>query len=182
MGAWRQERGFSLTELLVVTAVLGCVLAGLWTLLQAGFTAYGLGTARIEAQQSARVALERMVKELREAGYDPTAAGIPAVTIAEPERVAFQRDLNGNGTIDPTHERVTFLVRPGETVLRRDAGGGAQPIAEGVRRLALTYYDRAGTVTSDPARVAAIRIQLEVAFSGPGIVAESHVTLRNVLD
>jgi type IV pilus assembly protein PilW len=182
MGAWREARGFSLAELLVVTAVLGCVLAGLWTLLQAGFTAYGFGTARIEAQQSARVALERMVKELREAGYDPTGAGIAAITIAEPERVVFQRDLNGNGAIDPTRERVTFLLRPGESVLRRDAGGGAQPVIEGVRRLALTYYDRAGAVTADPARVAAIRIQLEVAFGGPGIVAESHVTLRNALD
>ena len=182
VGGWRGQRGFSLAELLVAAAVLGCVLAGLWTLLQAGFAAYGFGAARVEAQQSARIGLERMVKELREAGYDPTGAGIAAVTIAEAERVVFQRDLNGNGTVDPTHERVTFLVRHGETVLRRDAGGGAQPVIEGVRRLALSYYDRAGAVTTDPARVAAIRIQLEVAFRGPGIVVESHVTLRNALD
>ncbi len=181
MASWRGASGFSLPDLLVSMAVLGLIMAGVFTLLQAGFGAYTFGTARIEAQQSARIALERMVKELREAGYDPTGVGIAAVLTSEPERVVFQRDLNGNGLIDPTHERVTFLLRPGETVLRRDAGGGAQPIIEGVRRFALTYYDRTGAVTADPARVAAIRIELGVGFAGPAVVVESHVTLRNVL-
>ncbi len=181
MAPWRGTAGFSLAELLVSLAVLGCVLAGTYTLLQAGLDAYAFGAARIEAQQSARAALERMVKELREAGYDPTGAGIAAVTIAEPQRVRFQRDLNGNGIVDPTHERVTFLLRPGESTLRRDAGGGAQPVIEGVRRLTLTYYDATGAPTTDPVRVAAVRIELEVRFAGPGVVVESHVTLRNAL-
>lgn len=181
MVPWRGAAGYSLADLLVSLAVLGFVLAGTYSLLHAGLGAYGFGAARVEAQQSARVALERMVRELREAGYDPTGAGIAAVLTAEPERVTFQRDLNGNGVVDPTHERVTFLLRPGESVLRRDAGGGAQPIIEGVRRLALTYYDRVGAATADPARVAAIRIQIEVGLAGPGVVVESHVTLRNAL-
>ncbi len=182
MAPWRGASGFSLPDLLVSMAVLGLIMAGVFTLLQAGLGAYNFGTARVEAQQSARIALERMVKELREAGYDPTGAGIAPILTAEPQRVVFQRDLNGNGLIDPTHERATFLLRPGETVLRRDAGGGAQPIVEGVRRLELTYYDRAGAGTTDPARVAAIRIELEVGFAGPAVVVQSHVTLRNVLD
>jgi type IV pilus assembly protein PilW len=179
MTPWRGAGGFSLADLLVSLAVLGGVLAGTYTVLASGLGAYRFGAARVEAQQSARVALERMVKELREAGYDPTGAGIEAVLAAERELVTFQRDLNGNGVIDPTRERVTFLLRPGDAVLRREAGGGAQPLAEGVRRLALTYYDRAGAETADPARVASIRIQLEVGFAGPGVVVESHVTLRN---
>jgi type IV pilus assembly protein PilW len=182
MASWRGASGFSLPDLLVSLAVVGLLMAGVLTLLQAALGAYAFGTARVEAQQSARIALERMVKELRDAGYDPTGAGLAAVLTAEPERVVFQRDLNGNGVIDPTHERVTFLLRPGETVLRRDAGGGAQPIIEGVRRLALTYYERGGAGTTDPTRVAAIQIELEVGFTGPAVVVQSHVTLRNVLD
>ena len=181
MGPWRGAGGFSLADLLVSLAVMGCVLAGAYTVLASGLGAYRFGVARVEAQQSARVALERMVKELREAGYDPTGADIAAVTAAESQLVTFQRDLNGNGVIDPTRERVTFLLRAGESVLRRDAGGGAQPLAEGVRRLALTYYDRAGAETADPARVVSIRIELEVGFTGPSVVVESHVTLRNGL-
>ncbi len=182
MSAWRPAGGFSLAELLVSVAVLGLVLAGVFGILHSGLKAYGWGAARVQAQQSARVALERMAKELREAGYDPAGAGIQPVVVAAPALVTFQRDLNGNGVVDPTRERVTFLLRPGETVLRRDAGGGAQPIIEGVRRFSLTYFDRAGAPTTDPSRVASVRIQLGVGLAGPGAVMEAQASVRNHRD
>lgn len=179
MSPWRATGGYSLAELLVSVAVLGLLMAGTLSILQSGVKAYGWGSARIEAQQSARIALERMVKELREAGYDPTGAGIAAVIAAEPARVTFQRDLNGNGLVDATRERVTFLVRPGESVLRRDAGAGAQPIIDGVRRFALTYFDRLGAPTTDPAAVASVAIHLDVGLVGPGATMATQVSLRN---
>lgn len=175
--AGRDQAGFSLAELLVVVAILGLVMGGTGTLLAASQQGYALGAARVEAQQAARVGLERMARELREAGYDPTGAGFAAIEAAEPTRVVFRRDLNGNGVIDPTRERVSFLLRG--TVLRRDAGGGAQPLVEGVRRLTFTYYDRADAETTDPARVASIRILLEAGSSGPAVVLESQATIRN---
>jgi Tfp pilus assembly protein PilW len=177
--ARRGSSGHTLVELLVGVALLGLVLSGVLALLRSGLDAYGWGRARVESQQSARVALERMVKELRDAGYDPAAAGIDAVVAAEPARVTFQRDLNGNGAVDPTSERVTFVLRAGDSVLRRDAGAGAQPLAEHVRRLAFTYFDGAGAETSDPREVTSIRIHLEVGRARAAAVMSSHVTLRN---
>jgi prepilin-type N-terminal cleavage/methylation domain-containing protein len=182
VGAMRtggRARGFSLVELLVSLAVLSLVLAAVLSVLRAGLGAYGWGAARVEAQQSARIALERMARELREAGYDPTGAGMPGIVVAAPALVTFARDLNRNGVIDPTSERVTFLLRAGEHVLRREAGGGAQPIIDGVRRLSLTYFDRAGALTTDPARVASIRIEMEVGRSGPTAVMGTEVAIRN---
>jgi prepilin-type N-terminal cleavage/methylation domain-containing protein len=179
MTAWRGARGHSLPELLVAMAVLGLVMAGALSLLQSSLAAYRWGGARVESQRSARIALERMAKELREAGYDPRAAGIDAITVAEPARVVFQRDLDGDGAVDPTSERVTFLLRPGESVLRRDAGGGAQPVVNDVRRLALTYFDRDGVATADPAAVAAIRIDIEVGSAAAAVSMQTDVTLRN---
>src|SRR5512144_2539261 len=156
MRRWRTADGVSLAELLISLAVLGIVLACVFGALHGALTAYGWGAGRIEAQQSARVALERMAGELREAGYDPKGAGIQPIVVAAPALVTFQRDLNGNGVVDPTRERVTFVLRPGDTVLRRDAGAGAQPIIEDVRRLALAYFDRAGAPTLDASAVALV--------------------------
>jgi len=174
--------GFSLAELLVSLAMLGLLLAGTFTILQGGLDAYGWGAARVTAQQSARVALDRMVKELRGAGYDPTSAGIAPIAAATPTLVTFQNDLNGNGVVDPTRERVTYLLRPGESILRRDAGGGARPIIGGVRRLVLTYFDRAGAPTTDPARITLIGISVEVGLEGPKSIMETAVSVRNQRD
>jgi len=184
--AGRDDRGYSLVDLLVALAVGGGVLAMTATLLHQGLQAWVWGSSRVEAQQAARYALERMAGELREAGYDPTVAGIAAIVIAEPTRVALQRDLNGNGIVDPTRERVTYLLRAGEDTLRRDAGGGAQPVIDGVRGLRLTYLDRTGGETADPAEVRAVRIRLEVSGTGVGasgsaVVMETQATLRNLL-
>lgn len=173
--------GYSLIDLLVALAVGGGLMASTLTLLHLGLRAWVWGAARVEAQQSARYAVERLAGELREAGYDPTVAGIAPVVLAEPARVAFQRDFNGNGVVDPTRERVTYLLRPGETILRRDAGGGAQPVVEHVRAFRLTYLDRAGAETTDPAAVTAVHIRLEVGEAGSAVIVETQATLRNLL-
>lgn len=177
----RATAGYSLVDLMVALAVGGGLLASTVVLLHLGLRAWLWGAARVEAQQSARYALERMVRELREAGYDPTVAGMAAVVVAEPTRIAFQRDLNGNGAVDPTRERVTYLLRAGERILRRDAGGGAQPVIEDVRGFRLTYLDRVGLPTTDAAAVTAVRIRLEVGGEGAGVLMETQATLRNLL-
>jgi type II secretory pathway component PulJ len=175
----RAQAGHSLVDVLVATAVMGLLMSATLSLLQSGLAAWGWGAGRVEAQQAIRAALERMAHELREAGYDPTGAGIEAVLVAEPARIVFQRDLNGNGLIDPTRERDTYLLRSGETTLRRDAGGGAQPLAESVRRFTLSYLDKDGAPTADPSRIASVRIEIEAGRAGPEATMATLVTLRN---
>jgi Tfp pilus assembly protein PilW len=182
MSLWRSAGGVSLAELLVSLAVLGLVLAGIFGLLHGGLAAYGWGAGRVGAQQAARVALERIAAEMREAGYDPKGVGLQPIVVAAPALVTFQRDLNGNGIVDPTRERVTFVLRSGETVLRRDAGAGAQPIIDGVRRLSLSYFDRAGAPTTEASRVTSVRIQIEVGLRGPVVVMETQAAVRNRRD
>ena len=83
--------------MLVALAVGGGMLAATVTVLHLGLRAWAWGAARVEAQQSARYALERMVSELREAGYDPTAAGVApgGVGAAAPGGVQHSRNVNG---------------------------------------------------------------------------------------
>jgi prepilin-type N-terminal cleavage/methylation domain-containing protein len=76
-GVLRDERGFTLTELLVVTAVLGLILAAVVVLQQRGQEAYLFGSHRVEVQQNNRAALELMVRELRSAN---SITAIPSAT------------------------------------------------------------------------------------------------------
>ncbi|MCI0546651.1 MAG: prepilin-type N-terminal cleavage/methylation domain-containing protein [Candidatus Rokubacteria bacterium] len=177
MHARRTAAGFTLVELLVSMALAGLLLAATFTVLHAGLDAYRQGADRLDAQQAARVALERIATELREAGYDPRDAGLPAIVLAEPARVGLARDLDGDGVLAPTRERVTYFLDG--AVLRRDAGGGAQPIAEDVRGFALEYRDGRGAPTVDAGAVASVRIRLDVGGGGAGVIMETRAHLRN---
>jgi prepilin-type N-terminal cleavage/methylation domain-containing protein len=67
----RDQRGFTLAEMLVVCAIVGLVMASLLGLVMSGQQAYWFGTTQVDGQQTVRVAMERMAKEIREAGYEP---------------------------------------------------------------------------------------------------------------
>ena len=171
-----------LGDLLVSIAVTGLVLGGACLLLQQGEQAYAIGAARVETQQGVRLALERLVAEVRGAGYTPGSAAFPALGVAEPTRLTIQHDLDGDGAIDKRGEQITWLLR-GST-LRRDAGGGAQPIIDGVRSFALEYLDALDrpVTTSDDVRSVVITLVTESVFDvprAPGTVFSTRVRLRN---
>jgi type IV pilus assembly protein PilW len=177
-------RGFTLTELFVTFAVVGVVMAGVLSLLLRGQQSYSAGAARIEAQQNARVAIERMTHEIRSAGYNPTGAGFAAVANPTETGLTLQNDWNEDGVIGGRGEVVTYLLRG--TTLRRNAGGGAQPVVEGVERLSFTYLDAAGLPTTDPQAIRTVEVSITTApeYSGASgsagrVVMTTSVRLRN---
>jgi prepilin-type N-terminal cleavage/methylation domain-containing protein len=172
------ERGVSLAELLVALALAGLVLAALAGALREGERAYRWATARLEAQQGARVALERMAREIRGAGVDPRGVGFPALVGAGPTGFTLQSDLDGDGIIRGNPERVTYSLT-GRT-LRRNAGGGAQPLIEGVESLLFEYLDASGAPTEIPERIRSVRITLATGSGrGAGARMTTEVRLRN---
>jgi type II secretory pathway component PulJ len=164
----------TLAELLVTLAVLGLTLAGLFTGLDHGQHAYAIGMARVESQQSARIALERLARELRGAGAGGEA--FDAISVAEPERVVLHVDLDGDGAARGRGETIAW--RLAETVLRRDAGGGAQPVVEGVRSLRLEYLDVAGRPARAPGEVRSVVITLTTEGGRPGAGGATTFTTR----
>ncbi len=148
----------SLAELLASVAVSGLLLGGTFLLLQQGQQAYSIGAARVEAQQSVRLAVERMAGEIRGAGFAPAGVTFAAIAVAEPTRLTIQHDLNGDGVIAGNGERITYLLRG--TTLRRDAGGGAQPLVDGVHHLRFTYLDAERQPTTIPDAVRTVVISI----------------------
>ncbi len=173
----RDQRGFTLNELLVVAAVLGLILAGVVTVQQRGQEAYLFGAHRVEVQQNNRAALELMVKELRSA---QSITAIPSAT-----NLTF---VDQNGT--------SIQYQVSGTTLNRITGGTTTPLIGGVQTLTMTYYSdwdgatNTGTTTTTAANVRLIRIQLitgtedQVSSGSPSnqrARMESVVRLRNIL-
>jgi prepilin-type N-terminal cleavage/methylation domain-containing protein len=153
----RDQRGFTLTELLVACALIGLVMGGLFSMLRAGQQTYLTGTNQVEAQQALRLALLRMTNEIRDAGYCPTCGtGNPsitnfdAVTASSATSFTVQNDWNGtwdgtngiftggtvphvvlnsDGTTTTTNrgEQVTYTFSSG-SLTRREIGIDAAPV------------------------------------------------------
>lgn len=173
--ALRDQRGFSLAELLVVVAVFGLMLSGLLFVQMQGQQSYLMGSRRVEAQQNGRVALDLMVRELRSA---QSVTAIPSGT-----DMTF---VDGTGA--------TIRYRLAGNTIDRVTGGVTTPLIGGVQAFTATYFSafngatNTGTTTTIPANVRLVRIQLvtgteeSVATYSPAnqkATIESIVRLRN---
>jgi prepilin-type N-terminal cleavage/methylation domain-containing protein len=202
------ERGFTLAEMLVVCALVGLVMASLLGLVMSGQQAYWFGTTQVDAQQTVRVALERMVKEIREAGYYPRVPDTSPATCASPpcynfdaigngptsSSLTLQYDWSGDGNsaasgtvTDPIlgaarGERVTYTFSSGN-LTRQEIGVDGSPvtIASGISGLTFSYFDDDGTATTTPAdiRTVAISITAQTANKGAFVTMTDRVRLRN---
>lgn len=75
------EAGYSLTEMITVMAILGLVLSGLTAMFHAGVRAETRANREFQAQQNARLALDRMRRELHCANAITAASGTPVSSI-----------------------------------------------------------------------------------------------------
>jgi prepilin-type N-terminal cleavage/methylation domain-containing protein len=206
--AVRDQRGFSMSELLVVCALLGIVMAGVLSLLMVGQQSASTTSNKVDAQASARVGIERMIEEIREAGYlpaGPTCPGAPA-TPCPPFNYAFsaitnqsatgltiQNDWNANNTIQTTSvvdpisggnrgEQVIYSFADGQ-LSRREMGVDAAPVvlASGIISLAFTYLDQGNAVTGTAADIRTVTITMTTQQSTgqPQVTMVHRVRLRN---
>src|SRR5207245_2748810 len=131
---------------------------------------------RAGTQHSACGSQALLMYGIRAAGR--VGRGFDAVAVAAPDAIVLQQDLDGDGVIAARGERVTW--RLAGTILRRDAGGGAQPIVNGVHVLALTYFDAVGAPTAAPAEVRSVEIVLVTRpdYSVPGSTVSTALTTR----
>jgi prepilin-type N-terminal cleavage/methylation domain-containing protein len=75
------QDGFTLSEMLVVLAILGIVLSGLTVLFTAGLRSQTDQTNRAQGQQDARLGLDKLRREIRCASDLTTPSGYPAASV-----------------------------------------------------------------------------------------------------
>jgi prepilin-type N-terminal cleavage/methylation domain-containing protein len=176
----RNQAGFTLTELLIACAIVGVVMAGLFSILSSGQQTYLVGSNTVEAQQELRLVIQRMTNEIRNAGFCPTCgtgspaiAAFPAVTNVTATGFTIQNDwdgtwdgaagintaatvnytvvgTNGVATVTQRGEQITYAFAGGN--LTRQETGEAQPVtlASNLFSLNFTYLNAAGTALAPP--------------------------------
>jgi prepilin-type N-terminal cleavage/methylation domain-containing protein len=113
----RRNDGYSLTELVTVMVILGIVLGGLATMFGAGARAEMRANREFRAQQNARLALDRMRRELHCASAISATSGVPVTTITVTLPAGCQ-------SADTSVTYATALVSAGRYQLTRAAGAG----------------------------------------------------------
>jgi Tfp pilus assembly protein PilW len=161
---WRDDRGFSLTDLLTGFAALGFVLAGVVSIQQASFSAFLLGTSKIATQQNARVALERLAREIRESTVAPTTALATAITVTHP-------DLNNT---------VTYSL-VGTNLMRGEGTNPAEVFIAGVHTLAFSYFKGDGAPAPTAAEVRRVDITIQTRPEDQNVKAGAAHDTRAVV-
>jgi type II secretory pathway component PulJ len=185
----RTQSGGTLVELLIASTLLVALTLTVFLAIDSLLRTYSRGEQRADLQESARIAAGRMAQELRAAGLDPEGV-IPqqpvqaAIQTAETSRIAFitgESDANGNDKSIKVEYRLDLKADP--PVLRRQqwswsmssnswtGASGAQPFANGITAVELTYYGADGAAIPSGELAARLgetqRIGLAVTASSP---------------
>jgi prepilin-type N-terminal cleavage/methylation domain-containing protein len=173
----REERGFTLTEMMVTIVIFIVTLFALYSVFDMSVKVFMLGNNKAEAMGNARQGLETMEREIRQAyALNRGAGNTQLLTAIEPTEIEFGNDLDGNGIIEcpseVTCEIISYSLPDGTSTLMRTSGGAPQPAVEHVDYVEFTYYsvDENGvtTETADESQVALVRIDLGITVDPPG--------------
>jgi len=208
VAALKDERGFTLAEMLVVCALLGTVMAGVLSLVMVGQQSATATMNKVEAQSNARMGIDRVIEEFREAGYLPAGPtcptapttpcppynyAFPAVTAQTATALTIQNDWNADNVIqtvavtDPISgaqrgEQVVYSFAAGQ-LRRQEIGIDAAPVvvAAGIISLTYTFLDQNNAVTGTAANIRTVTVTLTTQQSAgqPQVTMAHRVRLRN---
>jgi prepilin-type N-terminal cleavage/methylation domain-containing protein len=165
---FKNNKGFSLIELMVVVVILSLMVLGLVTFFTGGIRSWITGQGQLQAQREARQAMDQMVREIREAS-----------------------NIIANST---TSIEINFIT-PWNTNLKYSWSGikwesifkGTNPLINNVQNLTFKYFNNSDVeiippLTSDASKVSKVNIDLKVDVdkdSNPDITLNSDINLRN---
>ena len=175
-GAGARARGASLVETLLASVLLVLVAVPIFAMLEGSSRVFARGDAAAGIHNDLRGTTDRLVRELRMAGYDPSATGCAAAfEVTGATTVRFIADTDTDGTTDRIEYNYDAAAR---TVTRQfwrwvgpactdwSAGSGPQILARNVDSLTFTYFD---ATDAPPAGLADVR-RVTVAVAGSQLV------------
>ena len=156
--------GFTVVEAMVAMGIAGLLYAALYGFYGVHFRVVKAEEVRLSLQESSRLAIDFLTRELHLAGARPVrespCEGFERLTAAEEQSVTMQYDFRGesigtppDGCPDDPGEQVAYVYDDSEQVLKRATGGGApQPLINDVpvSGFLLRYFGRDGNELEPP--------------------------------
>lgn len=149
-------KGFTFIELLIVIGILGLLSIVASQLLFHGFKTYVAFRTTTETGEQAQRAMSRMTRELG-AAQSITVAGVNQIQFTDNAGNSVQYDVTGN-----------FLMR------------NANPLADHVSALTLTYVDANLVNTAVLSNIYSIRVSIDFSDSGNTWHVDSVIHPRNL--
>ena len=165
----RSKKGLTLIEIVMVIVIVATVVAGLSFYIKNIVDLYNFVTFRNEIALSARMALSRMIREIRQCS-SPT-------------------ELVGNISVADAHS-FTFIDITGATIAYSLSGSNlmrnSDILATNVSALNFTYYDLNSAALSnvplsvtDCMNVVRVAVQIQASYGGESLTMGSQTFLRN---
>jgi len=171
----RRRDGFTLIEMLTVIIILGVVAAVGARLMSGMFQSYFAARDITSSDAQARVAFERMTRELRQI----RSATATDLDVASAAQIRFI-DMDGNGVCFYRDAATNRLMRSADGPATACGATSARPLADFVAGLFFTYYLNDGrTTTSAPASVYYVTVHVDVQDNNVSDTLRATIHPRN---
>jgi len=157
------QQGFTLIEVVLTTFMLSITLLAFYSVYRMQTRSLKSQDVRLQAQQNARAALDFMVREMRNTGYNPAnatsggncgngAPGTPGIISVAPLSFQFSYDADGDGDCLSSGENILYAYDAGTNNVTRAAdGGAAEDITDGnTSALQFLFYPAQTSSTAPP--------------------------------
>ena len=161
------RRGFTLIEVLLALALSSLTIGAIYSLYVSQVKSQVVRENILDMQQQARAALDLVSRELKMAGYDPRGVNrdqlrgnnFYGVTV-DSTHLIIKADLDGNGIPTNSNESIVFSHDSSTLTLRRNTGGGRQPLGENIEAFSVKYFDGEGNPTTQSEHVRQVELSV----------------------
>ncbi|HSY47826.1 MAG TPA: prepilin-type N-terminal cleavage/methylation domain-containing protein [Thermoanaerobaculia bacterium] len=185
--ARHQQRGFTLAEILVTTAIFAIIMIAALTVYDRSNRVFKSGTESADLQQSTRIGFDKLVSDLRMAGFDYNRGGAPTgngqfpqfdeqIEYAGTTAVVFRANFNYN-----TASATGNGLEPAYTPLDPMSGSPIFPYVTTSNDEIVAYVVRSADNTKNTRKISFYVDSSKPRSAYPGGSAESLITISNAL-
>lgn len=179
------KEGFTLAEVVMALGIMLLVLTAIISLFASLNRSYTTQNVAAGVQQVARAGIDIMTRNIRMAGLNPLNLNRIGFVEAAQDRIRFQYDTNGSGTIATNatgddNEDLAYLLNGNNQLIRQLNGKvtSNQSLVDHVTDLTFRYLDAQDLETTELDAIRTVEVSLTVAEPAgrDGILSRTYAT------